>query len=106
MLATETEPAVTLALHAGQRAVYQSPARFRVLVTGRRWGKTTLDKAEAMSEFGTPGLVWYLAPTYDMARELVWDALRVMVPRSWLAKDPNETRMEMETIWGCRFGCK
>lgn len=97
---------VVLELHTGQSTVFRSKARFRVLVTGRRWGKTTLDKAEAVSEFGTPGLVWYLAPTYDMARELMWDALHSTVPRAWLVKDPNETRMEMETIWGCKFACK
>jgi hypothetical protein len=97
---------VRLALHSGQSAVRRSKARYRVLVSGRRWGKTTLDKAESVSEFGTPGLVWYLAPTYDMARELMWEPLTNLVPREWLAKDPNETRMEMETLWGCRFACK
>jgi len=103
---TEDVQPVTLALHRGQTLVHKSPARFRVLVSGRRWGKTTLDKAEALCEFGTPGLVWYLAPTYDMARDLMWDQIRAMVPRVWLEKDPNETRMELETIWGCRFACK
>jgi len=97
---------VEIGLHTGQTIVHRSRARFRVLVTGRRWGKTTLDKAEAVSEFGTEGLVWYLAPTYDMARELMWEPLTHLVPREWLVKDPNETRMEMETIWGCRFACK
>ena len=97
---------VTVTLHSGQWVVNQSSARFRVVVSGRRWGKTTLDKAEALSEFGAPGLVWYLAPTFDMARELMWDPLRTCVPRSWLIGDPNETRMEMDTVWGCRFACK
>lgn len=99
---------VTIGLHAGQRRVYDARQqfRYRVVVSGRRWGKTTLDKAEAMSEFGTAGLVWYLAPTYDMARELMWEPLRALAPRAWLASDPNETRMELDTVWGCRFACK
>lgn len=105
---TETEPVqdVVVKLHSGQWAVHESQAKYRVLVSGRRWGKTTLDKAESVEEFGTDGLVWYLAPTYDMARELMWNPLRSMVPRSWLSSDPNETRMEMDTAWGCRFACK
>lgn len=103
--AAAVEPG-TLSLHAGQWEVFRSPHRFRVLVSGRRWGKTTLDKAEAMVEFGTPGLVWYLAPTYDMARDLMWEPIKATVPREWLSREPNETRMELETIWGCRFGCK
>lgn len=103
---TETSDPVRVHLHRGQRAVFQSEARFRVLVSGRRWGKTTLDKVEGLCEFGTPGLVWYLAPTYDMARELMWEPLKNTIPREWLIRDPNETRMDLETIWGCRFGCK
>lgn len=105
MIANDVAP-VELALHRGQWDVHRSPARFRVLVSGRRWGKTTLDKAEALAEFGTPGLVWYLAPTYDMARELMWEPIRNIVARDWLRGDPNETRMELDTIWGCRFACK
>jgi hypothetical protein len=97
---------VTIGLHPGQWSVHTNPARFRVVVTGRRWGKTTLDKAEAMSEYGEPGLVWYLAPTYDMARELMWEPIKAITPRQWLVREPNETRMELETIWGCRFACK
>lgn len=92
--------------HRGQRAVFESSARYRVLVTGRRWGKTELDKSEAVAEFGQPGLVWYIAPTFDMARDLMWEPMRAWVPPEWLAKDPNETRMELDTIWGCRFACK
>lgn len=102
---TETAP-VTIALHTGQSAVKRSPAQFRVVVTGRRWGKTTLDKAECVEEFGAPGLVWYIAPTFDMARDLMWEPIRALTPRAWLTRDPNETRMELDTIWGCRFACK
>lgn len=100
------EPAPFLRLHRGQRRVFESTAKYRVLVSGRRWGKTELDKSEAAVEFGTPGLVWYIAPTFDMARDLMWEPMRAWVPSAWLVKDPNETRMEMDTIWGCRFACK
>lgn len=97
---------VEIRLHSGQWVVHESAAQYRVCVTGRRWGKTTLDKAEVVCEFGTPGLVWYLAPTYDMARELMWEPLKNLVSRAWLLGDPNETRMELSTIWGCRVACK
>jgi hypothetical protein len=81
---TEAAAPVALKLHKGQATVSKSTAQFRVCVTGRRWGKTTLDKAEAMVEFGTPGLVWFLAPTYDMARDLMWEPIRALTPRAWL----------------------
>jgi hypothetical protein len=106
MTAVAETQAVEVRLHSGQWLVNANPSRYRVLVSGRRWGKTTLDKAESLQEFGLPGLVWYLAPTYDMARELMWHPLRTLVPRQWLRTEPNETRMEMETIWGCQFACK
>jgi len=95
-----------LRLHAGQGVVFDSRSPYRVLVSGRRWGKTELCKAETLCEMGTPGTLWYIAPTYDMARELMWEPLRAIVPRHWLARDPNESRMEMLTHWGCRVSCK
>jgi hypothetical protein len=101
---TVTDPHVRL--HEGQKVVKSSPAQFRVVVTGRRWGKTTLDKAEVVEEFGTEGLIWYVAPTYDMARDLMWEPIRALTPREWLVGEPNQTRMELETVWGCRFACK
>jgi hypothetical protein len=97
---------LTLKLHSGQHKVFSHPARNRVVVSGRRWGKTTEAKAEGLCEFGVPGLVWYIAPTYDMARELMWEPMLATVPRDWLVGEPNQTRMEMQTIWGCRFACK
>lgn len=77
-----------------------------MLVSGRRWGKTELEKVECAEEFGTPGLVWYVAPTYDMARDMMFEPLQAFTPRSWLVAEPNQTRMEFETIWGCRLACK
>ena len=95
-----------LSLHPGQAQVFDSDAAYRVLVSGRRWGKTELCKAETLREMGTPGTLWYIAPTYDMARDLMWEPLRAIVPRHWLARDPNESRMELWTHWGCRVACK
>jgi hypothetical protein len=91
-----TAPHVTL--HSAQRTVFENTTRYRVLVTSRRWGKTTLQRAEVFRDLGQPGLVWYLAPTYDMARELMWAKLAPIVPREWLTKEPNESRMEIDTI--------
>src|SRR5688572_20307397 len=100
-------PPGTLRLHRQQALVRRARRvkKFRVLVSGRRWGKTELEKVECVEEFGTPGLVWYIAPTYDMARDMIFEPLRAFVPREWLVS-MNQTRMEFETIWGCRLACK
>lgn len=42
-----------------------SPARFKVLAAGRRWGKTRLGVAACMETAGRDaGLAWWIAPTY------------------------------------------
>lgn len=104
---TDTLPPGTLRLHRQQAEVRKARqwARFRVLVSGRRWGKSELQKVEAIEEFGTPGTVWYIAPTYDMARDILFEPIRACSPPSWFTS-VNQTRMEFETIWGCRFACK
>jgi len=37
-----------LTLHPGQREVWESPARFKVVAAGRRFGKTMLAAAKAI----------------------------------------------------------
>jgi len=60
-------------LHTGQEEVRLSPARFRVLACGRRWGKTRLAAALAMEQILTvpDARVWWVAPTYQIS-EVGW----------------------------------
>lgn len=62
------------ALHRLQQRVHDSPARFRVLICGRRWGKTMLVLACAMEQALQGRRVWYVAPAYPMAR-VAWREL-------------------------------
>jgi hypothetical protein len=96
----------TLALHPLQGRVFRSPARFRVLVSGRRFGKTRLAIAELLSRVPSGGLIWYLAPTWDAARDICWRELKQWIPGGWLAKPPNETRLEVEFTNGARVQLK
>ena len=65
-----------------QREVYDSPARFKMLCSGRRFGKTHLCLVQlivwAANKAGS--LNWYLAPTYRAARSIAWRQLKAMVP--------------------------
>ena len=48
--------------------VFRSDARFRLLVAGRRFGKTFLSLVELCQAAWSPGrLAWYVAPTYKQA---------------------------------------
>ena len=94
-------------LHAGQSKVFSvrdTPAgRFRVVVAGRRWGKTTLAGIDmlAAAQHAQPNQrVWYVAPTRVMAKDVFWRPLKQLVPVSWLAKPPSETDLDIELVNG------
>lgn len=77
-----------LRLHSKQALVFNDPARFKVMVTGRRLGKTQELKAEIMKEAFTRkgAVVWYVAPTYKQAKRLMWQELKLSIPRKFIAK--------------------
>ena len=69
-----------ISLTKPQHQVSQSNKRFRVLVSGRRFGKTYLCITEMM-KYATQvnKNIWYVAPTFKMAREIVWSKLKQML---------------------------
>jgi hypothetical protein len=87
-----------LALHATQSQPFRARkrSRFRVLVAGRRWGKSTLAGVELLASVpeANYGRWWYVAPTYEIARDVMWGWLKMHMPVGWLAQKPNESRME------------
>src|SRR5260221_8340121 len=54
-------------LHRSQRAIYDSPARFRVCVAGRRWGKSLLGSVECLTVALRSGEALWVSPSYPMA---------------------------------------
>ena len=95
-----------LRLHKGQQQVYRDRRRFKVVVAGRRWGKTQLSKILITEAAARPKqLVWYVAPTYGMARQILWDELKDAIPRKWIKKI-NETQMTIRLQNGSRIMLK
>ena len=85
-----------LKLHPGQAAVFENQSRFKVVVAGRRWGKTQLAKTSIINAARIKKrLIWYIAPTYRMAKQIMWQEMLDSVPRKWIRRI-NETSM---TIW-------
>jgi predicted phage terminase large subunit-like protein len=81
--------------HAGQRTVYESAARFRVLAAGRRWGKTRLGVSECVEVGLKGGRAWWVAPTYPLANE-GWRPLRMIgqtVPGAKILEMDKEVRL-------------
>jgi hypothetical protein len=83
-----------------QGSVFLCEKRFRVLVAGRRFGKTFLALVELCRAASIPGsLVWYVGPTIKQAKRIAWKALKKMTQPYWKGK-PNETDLRLELIWG------
>ena len=96
----------TTDLHERQLEVYRSDARFRVLVAGRRSGKTHLALVEMLMAAQKPGqLIWYIAPTEKLAKTIAWERLKRLTEPYW-SKKPGETDKEIHLIWGSKIVLK
>lgn len=95
-----------LKMHGKQREVFSDTRRFKCVVAGRRWGKTQLSKLSInRAMVKKRQLIWYIAPTYAMARGIMWDELKEAIPRKWV-HSYNETRMTIRLINGTRIELK
>ena len=69
-----------------QSKVIKDKARFRVLITGRRFGKTYLAINE-LAKFASRSKqkVWYVAPTYRQAKQICWNELKErLIQHKWV----------------------
>ena len=90
-----------LTLHAKQAEVYRSKARFKVLVAGRRTGKTWYARTRLLAAaLAHPGRYWYVAPTRIMAKDIFWSDLKQAADPSWLRRPPLETELRVDLVGG------
>jgi len=88
-----------LSLRWAQGEVFSAKERFRVLVAGRRFGKSYLSCVELLKgAIAKPGETYfYCAPTYRMAKDIAWKTLKKLVPKQWI-KSKNETDLKIELV--------
>ena len=88
-------------LNRAQRAVASSESRFRTFVAGRRTGKTYLSVRELARFARHPNRrIVYIAPTYQMCRDIIWKDLQTKLNRlNWISKT-NESRLEVTLVNG------
>ena len=69
-----------------QKKVITDDSRFRVLITGRRFGKTYLAINELAKFASQPNKkVWYVAPSYRQAKAICWGVLKEkMIQHKWV----------------------
>ena len=85
-----------ITLTNAQHKVSTSDKRFRVLVSGRRFGKTYLCITEMMKYAAqVKKNIWYVAPTFKMAREIVWSKLKeILYSFNWI-DSVNESNLQI-----------
>lgn len=96
-----------LTLHPKQMEVYRCRSRFRVVVAGRRWGKTALSRTLMVIRAARKKRqkVWYVAPSYRMAKQIMWLDLQDAIPKKWVRKI-NETTLTITLVNGSRIELK
>jgi len=94
-------------LSTPQQTITKDTTRFRVVVAGRRFGKTHLAIRELCYHARDPEKeVWYVAPSYKMARQIVWRKLKKRLQElNWVQKT-NETELTITLVNGSTIALK
>lgn len=94
-------------LSTPQQSIISAPQRFKVVIAGRRFGKTHLSIRELCWNARIPDReVWYVAPTYKQAKMIVFKKLRKRLQElRWVGKI-NETNLSFELKNGSTISLK
>ena len=90
-----------------QWQIAQDAARWRTAICGRRFGKTFLSIRELCYAARIPKqTVWYVAPTYKQAKQIVFRPLKERLMDLRWVKKINETNLEIELKNGSVIGLR
>ena len=94
-------------LSLAQKSIVEAPQRFKVVIAGRRFGKTHLAIRELCYHAREPDKeVWAVYPTYKQARMVVFKKLRKkLIDLKWVKKI-NETNLSFELKNGSTISLK
>jgi phage FluMu gp28-like protein len=84
--------------HDGQNEVLASKARFKVLLCGRRWGKSLISQIIAIVQILWKNQVAYITPTYALSK-VFFDEVLKNLPTA-IIKTANKTDLRIELITG------
>lgn len=96
-----------MSLSQAQKRVASDNHRFRVVIAGRRFGKTHLAIRELAYHARQPNQeVIYVAPSYKMAKNIVWKKLKhKLQDLNWVRRH-NETELKLELKNGSTISLK
>jgi len=90
-----------------QQTIVDAPQRFKVIIAGRRFGKTHLSIRQLAWHAKEPGrTIWYVAPTYRQAKMIAWKKLRNQLTDLRWVKKINETELSLELKNGSTISLK
>jgi len=90
-----------------QQSIFDSVARFRTVSAGRRFGKTFLAMFEIAKIARLPNKrIFYVAPSYRMGKQIIWEDLKYELSvRKWVKK-VNESDLTITLKNGSRISIR
>ena len=88
--------------HDGQRAVLESDARFKVLMCGRRWGKSLISKNISITEALAGRITGYVTPNYHLAK-VFFDDIAKIIPSEIAQANKSDLTFKFVTGGEIRF---
>ena len=88
--------------HAKQKEVIESQSRFRVLMCGRRWGKSVISQSEAILNAINSKSVAYITPTYQLGKIFFLEILK-RIPEKLCKYNQSDLVINMITGGSIRF---
>ena len=94
-------------LSQAQQTIVNDNKRFRVVIAGRRFGKTHLAIRELCWHAREPGKdVWYVSPSYRQSKNIVWKKLKHRLQDLRWADKINETELTIQLKNGSTISLK
>lgn len=93
--------ALPITLHKNQQIINSSPAKYVVVKSGKRFGKTemALYKLIKWACARPGGTFWYLTDTARHAEEIGWRRLLSLLPKHFI-KTVNNNKLQVELVMG------
>src|SRR5450759_785420 len=92
---------IEVGIRPPQASVLRSDRRFRVLVAGRRFGKTQIALLELFQAVCARNrMAWYVAPTYKQAKRIAWKRLKELTRAYRAVRVVHETDLRLDFAWG------
>jgi hypothetical protein len=96
-----------MALTEAQKSICDSKARFRVAVTGRRFGKTYCALRELAKHAAKMNQeILYVAPSYRMAKSIAWESLKDKLKQLRWVEQTNEAELTIRLKSGSKIYLK